>query len=370
MPVYNDLSGRAAKPRTLRLRGLVIGVVLTVLSFVFYQQSSGKFDDTFELTVLANSIGEGLAPGAEVKYRGMAIGTVTSLESVGYNKQKLTVVLDPQQARVLTSDTKALFTSSNVFGTSAVELDSSGAGAPLVANQTLQIGANVQAASITGLLRQGQKLTQVIDSADVEHIVNVLRRHADLTGPVAKSVLDFAKILADSQTVPVSQSLSVMGSFVNGLSDFVPLIGLINQLLDQLQFLVDPGGADRTNVIMQRIGRLLTAGGQIFARNNAWLVPLVDGLMNAVIPAAFAVGSLAPAYDRLSGLLDRTSAAFPVVNGKPRLQVELLLDTMPGLAAGLPSPGVDPGPGPTPAPAADPSAGPPPDPAPVPVGGR
>ncbi|MCV7228368.1 MlaD family protein [Mycolicibacterium komossense] len=350
MPVYLDHSGRSASSRRLRVRGLAVGVVLAVATYFLYQQSTGKLDDTFELTVLANSIGEGLAPGAEVKYRGMTIGSVKALESAGYNKQKMTVVLDPRQAKILTTATSARFTSSNVFGTAAVELVSNGDGAPLGTNQTLEIGANVQAASVTGLLRQGQKLSQIIDSADGEHIVNVLRRHADLTEPVAKSVLDFARILADSQTVPFSQSLSVIGSFVNGLNDFVPLMGLINQLLDQLQFLAEPGGADHTNVILQRIGQLINGGGQIFARNNSWLVPLVNGLMNAAIPAAFAVGSLAPAYDRLSGLLDRTSAAFPVRDGKPRLQVELLLDSMPGLAAALPSPGVDPGPTPGPPP--------------------
>ena len=357
MPTYQDPSGRAAGTRTLRLRGLVVGVVLSVAVYALYQQSSGKYDDTFELTVVANSIGEGLAPGAEVKYRGLAIGSVKSLESAGYNKQKMTVVLDPRQAKVLTADTKAQFTSSNIFGTSAVELVSNGDGAPLAVNQTLEIGDNVQAASITGLLRRGQKLGQVIDSPDVKQIVNVLRKHADLTEPVAKSFLDLAKILADAQTVPFSQSLSVIASFVNGLNDFIPLIGLINDLLDQLQFLAEPGGADRTNVILQRVGTLLNDAGQIFARNNSWMVPLVDGLMNVAIPGAFLAGSLAPAYDRLSSMLDRTSAAFPVLDGKPRMQIELMLDSMPGLAAALPSPGVDPGPAPDAAPVPAPAGG-------------
>ena len=45
---------------------------------------------------------------------------------------------------------------------------------------------------------------------------------------------------------------------------------------------------------------------------------------------------MAPVYDRLSGLLDRTSAAFPVVNGKVRMQIEVGLEAMPGLAAALP----------------------------------
>jgi ABC-type transporter Mla subunit MlaD len=343
MPTFDDLSGRAASTRTLRIRGLVIAVVVSAIAVTLYQQNTGKNADTFQLTVLADSIGEGLAPGAEVKYRGLAIGSVKTLEAAGYNKQRMTVVLDPRQAKVLRADTRAQFTSSNVFGTAAVELVSSGGGGPLAPNAILQIGADVQAASITGLLRQGQKLTQVIDSPEVNRILEVLHRHSDLTGPVTKSLFDFAKILADAQTVPFSKSLSVIASFVNGVNDFIPLIPLINQLLDRLEFLVQPGGADRTNEVLLQIGQLLNDGAGIFAKNNYWLIPLVNGILNMAVPTAFALGSLAPAYDRLSGLLDRTSAAFPVQDGKVRMQIELILDSMPGLAAALPS--VPPAPG-------------------------
>ena len=65
---------------------------------VLYQLAAGKYEPAFNLTVLADSIGEGLTPGAEVKFRGLTIGSVKKLESVGYNRQKLTLVLDPRQA--------------------------------------------------------------------------------------------------------------------------------------------------------------------------------------------------------------------------------------------------------------------------------
>lgn len=337
MPTFQDLSGRAAPARTLRVRGLVMAIVLGIVAFALYREGTGQNADTFKLTVLANSIGEGLTPGAEVRFRGLTIGSVKQLESAGYNKQRMTLVLDTDQAKVLTADTKAQFTSSNVFGSAAVELVSGGSGARLASNQTLEIGADAQAASITGLLRQGQKLSQIIDSPDVDRIIQMLRRHAGLTEPVARSIFDFAKILADAQTVPFSQSLSVFAAFINGADDLIPLVGLTNEVLDELVFLGKPDGANRTNEVLRQMSQLLYDGGQIFAKNNSWLIPLVNGLLNVMSPAAFAVGSLAPAYDRLSSLLDRTSAAFPVQDSKVRMQVELILDAMPGLAAALPA---------------------------------
>lgn len=337
MPVHHDESGRSATRRTLRIRGLIVTVVLATMGLVLQQQATGRFDDTFRLTVMADVIGEGLAPGAEVKFRGLAIGSVKTLEPAGFNKQRLTVVLDAAQAVALTADTEARFTSSNVFGSAAVELVSSGHGAPLARNQTLLMDTDeVQAASITGLLRQGQKLGAVFDSPEFDHIIEVLRRHEDLAEPVATSLFDLARILADAQRVPFSQSLSVMSAFISGVDDLVPLVPLFNDLLDQLEFLVQPGGVERTTRVLRQISDLLRGAGDIFVKHNSWLIPLVASIVNVSVPTVFAVGSLAPAYDRLSGLIDRTSAAFPVQNGNVRMQVEILLNTMPGIAAALP----------------------------------
>lgn len=337
MPAYHDQSGRAAGPRTLRIRGLIVAVVVTVVALLLQQQATGHYDDTFKLTVVTDTIGEGLTPGAEVKFHGLAIGSVKTLEATGFNKQQMTVLLDPRQASTLTSDTKARFTSSNVFGSAAVELVSSGHGPPLARNQTLLMDTTeVQASSITGLLRQGQKLTAILDSPEFGHIIEELRRHGDLAEPVAKSLFNLAEILADAQTVPFSQSLSVMASFVNGVNDLVPLVPLFNDLLDRLDFLVQPGGVERTTRVLRQISDLLRGAGEIFVKNNAWLIPLVTSIVNLSAPTMFAVGSLAPAYDRLSGLLDRTSAAFPVENGKVRMNIDMMLNTMPGIAAALP----------------------------------
>ena len=187
-----------------------------------------------------------------MKFRGLTIGSVKSLQSAGYNKQKITVELEPRQARALAADTTANFMSSNTFGLAAVELVSSGTGPRLRPNQTLLIGANVRSTSITGLLRQGQKIGRMVDSPDVDHIIEIVRRHADLTEPVTRSYFDLVKMLVDSQKVPFSQSLSVLASVVNGASDSIPLIGLAYDLLNGMDFLARPDGVERMNLILDQ----------------------------------------------------------------------------------------------------------------------
>lgn len=346
MPIVPDQGGRAPSSRSLRIRGLIAAVVLAIAGIALYRLGTGSYDDTFKLTVVADSIGEGLTPGAEVKFRGLTIGSVKTLQSAGYNKQKITVELEPRQASALAADTTAKFMSSSSFGLAAVELVSSGSGPRLRPNQTLLIGADVPSTSITGLLRQGQKLGQMVDSPDVDHIIEVVRRHAELTEPVTRSYFDLVRMLTDSQKVPFSQSLSVFASVVNGVSDSVPLIGLAYDLLNGMDFLAHPDGVARMNLIMDQTAKILFDTDKIVAKNVSWLAPFMSAIMDVLLPFSYFQGSLAPAYDRLSGLLDRTSAAFPIVNGKVRMQIEVVMDTMPGLAAALP--GAPPGPPPAP----------------------
>ncbi|HTY34916.1 MlaD family protein [Mycobacterium sp.] len=341
----SDQGVRAPSSRSLRIRGLIAAVALGIAGISLYQLGNGGYDDTFKLTVVADSIGEGLTPGAEVKFRGLTIGSVKTLESAGYNRQKITVELEPRQARALAADTTANFMSSNTFGLAAVELVSSGTGARLRPNQTLLIGANVRSTSITGLLRQGQKIGKMVDSPDVDHIIETVRRHADLTEPVTRSYFDLIKMLVDAQKVPFSQSLSVFASVVNGASDAIPLIGLAYDLLNGMEFLAHPDGVERMNVILDQTAKLLFNTDGIFAKNIAWLAPFMKSVMDVLLPLSYLEGSQAPVYDRLSGLLDRTSAAFPIIDGKVRMQIEVTLGAMPGLAAALPPP-----PAPAPAP--------------------
>ncbi|MCV7092019.1 MlaD family protein [Mycobacterium interjectum] len=340
MPILpgSDQGVRAPSSRSLRIRGLIAVLALSIAGVALYRLGNGGYDDTFKLTVVADSIGEGLTPGAEVKFRGLTIGSVKTLRSAGYNKQKITVELEPRQARALAADTTANFMSSNTFGLAAVELVSSGTGPRLRPNQTLLIPTNARSTSITGLLRQGQKIGKMVDSPDVDHIIEIVRRHADLTEPVTRSYFDLIKMLVDAQKVPFSRSLSVFASVVNGASDAIPLIGLAYDLLNGMEFLAHPDGVERMNVILDQTAKLLFKTDGIFAKNIAWLAPFMKSMMDVLLPLSYLQGSQAPVYDRLSGLLDRTSAAFPIIDGKVRMQIEVTLDAMPGLAAALPPP--------------------------------
>ncbi|WP_280356535.1 MlaD family protein, partial [Nocardia otitidiscaviarum] len=202
MPVFVDHSGRSAGRWALRLRGLVVAVVIAVAATVVTTYAKGGFADRFELTIDAATLGEGLAPGAEVKFRGLAIGTVRAVETVGYGKQRIEVELDRAQARALTDDVTARFTSSNVFGSSAIELVTTGDGGPLREGATLSIGENAANATVAGVFRRAARLTAVLDSDSVRRLFDLLLDNADAIGPTLSSFFETARMMADGQRGP------------------------------------------------------------------------------------------------------------------------------------------------------------------------
>lgn len=342
MPRFHDESGRSASGRALVVRGLIVLAVLSLASSALYRIGSGTTSKPFALTIVTSAIGEGLAPGAEVKFRGLTIGSVKSLESVGYNQQRMTVTLDPEQATALTNDTRAQFTSSNIFGTAAVELLCDGMGGPLAPDRTLEMSDEVQAASITGVLRQADGLSEILDSPEFKSIFDALQRNTALTAPVMKSFFDVAKMISDAQTAPFSRSLSVIAAFAHGFDKFIPAVAMSDDLMDRLTFLQGADGGGATKSIIDEVAQIALKASDAFARNSVWTMPSVNALLDLMVPFTYALGSIPPAYDRLSGLLDRTSAAFPQRDGRIRMQVQLYLDAAPGLAAALPPVGAQP----------------------------
>ncbi|MGL6236963.1 MAG: MlaD family protein [Segniliparus sp.] len=331
MAVYQDLSGRAASVRALFLRGVATLVVLAVAGIFLYRTATGTYKDTFKLTLLTNSIGEGLVTGSEVKYHGYSIGSVETLEPLGGGKQKMTLVLDTPQASSLTADTTAKFIPANSFGTTAVELVSDGRGQRLVSGAVLRIDKQTVATSLTGLLRKANGFSKSIDQSALEEALTVLRKHADLVGPVSQAVVDTAKIvtiLARNQRL--SQSMSVAATVLNGVTSILPVIAGADPAMKSFAQTLSPDIAESGNTQFGYFADWFAELDNDFARNMDWVSPLANGLVNILAPASYAAGSIAPEFSRLPSLIDRTGEVIRKAHGG-QVNLDVTLDEMPGL---------------------------------------
>ena len=59
----------------------------------------------------------------------------------------------------------------------------------------------------------------------------------------------------------------------------------------------------------------------------------IPTVLDLLVPITASLGTLAPSYDRVPEVIDGISDAFPIVDGAPQLQLDIIARTMPNLAA-------------------------------------
>ncbi|WP_206492853.1 MlaD family protein [Rhodococcus sp. KRD162] len=337
MAVFEDLSGRSAGPATLRLRGLAVAVAAAVLAGGLTAYAQGAFDSPFELTLDAASVGDGLTPGSEVKFRGLSIGTVDEIETVGFGRQRLELAIDPSQAGELTDTMQAQFSSSNVFGSTAIELVSDGTGNPLAANSTLEISGNQRGATVTGVFRRVADLTAVLDTERVQHLLDILANSSVEVSRNLKPYFDTAQMMVDNKIDPLAWKLHRGAELGDGMANLIPpLLDLVVGVVDKSVYVEAP--ADRARTIAANDGlsdQLMVPVGDLLKKNNPDLTKLLSTTLDLLVPITASIGTFAPSYNRVPQVLDGISDAFPVVDGKPQLQLDLIVKTMPNLAGAV-----------------------------------
>lgn len=75
-----DPSGRGPTARQLSLAGLAMMTALALLLYLLALRYNGRFEDKVPVTALLTSTGDGLPARADVKFRGMVVGRVESVE--------------------------------------------------------------------------------------------------------------------------------------------------------------------------------------------------------------------------------------------------------------------------------------------------
>lgn len=335
MAVFEDLSGRSAGRATLRFRGIVVALIVIVVAATLTAYARGKFDSTYDLTLDAASVGDGLTPGADVKFRGLSIGTVSAIDTIGFGRQQIALKLDPHQAGELTDTVQAQFSSSNVFGSTAVELVSGGGGSPLPDDSTLAVATDTTGATVTGVFRRVADLTEVLDSDQVQNLLDLLADTSVDVSANLKPYFDTSLMLAQNQIDPLAWKLHRGAEMGAGLNDLVPpLLDLVTGVVDKSAYYEAPDDRTRTlSAINGLSDQLLVPIGQLLETNNPNLTTLLSTVLDLLVPITASLGTLAPSYDKIPGVVDGISDAFPLVDGAPVLQLDVIVRTMPNMAA-------------------------------------
>jgi phospholipid/cholesterol/gamma-HCH transport system substrate-binding protein len=334
MAVFDDLSRRSAGPSALRVRGLVVAVVLVVLGVVLTKYATGDFESRFDLTIDSTAVGDGLAVGSDIKYRGLPVGRVDDIEPLGFGSQRVHAHIEPVVASVLTDDVTARFSSATVFGATVIELYSEGAGAPLREDTVLSLGDDTETATVTGVFRRLASLTDVLDADNTNRVLDLMSRVSSEFGDSLKPFFDTAQMMAETQRAPLGWKLQRGAVLADGLGTSIgPVTDVVDKVVTSSEYFETPENRDRAVKAMQGLGTGLSIPlGDLLRDNNPYLKPLLDTVLDILLPVALSAGTLAPSYQRVPDAIAGVEDAFPTVDGRTQLQLQVIVRNMPTMA--------------------------------------
>lgn len=108
--------------RTMLIRGAALLAVLTVVIGLLFVQARGSFSGDVDVTAKLSSVGDGLAPGADVKYRGVLVGRVTEVDVRPTGGADVTIRLREEHVDDVPADVLVRRVPSNVFAQPSIEL--------------------------------------------------------------------------------------------------------------------------------------------------------------------------------------------------------------------------------------------------------
>jgi phospholipid/cholesterol/gamma-HCH transport system substrate-binding protein len=160
------MADTAAKRTHVRIAAAILAALIVAAAVLTYLSYTAAFTSTDTVTVTSPRAGLVMEKEAKVKYRGIQIGAVKSIEYTG-NSATLMLGIDSSQLRYIPSNAVVRIASTTIFGAKSVEFvpPDSPAAAPL------RPGAAVQASSVQLEVNTlFQTLTDVLHKIDPIHL--------------------------------------------------------------------------------------------------------------------------------------------------------------------------------------------------------
>ncbi|PXW32258.1 UNVERIFIED_CONTAM: virulence factor Mce-like protein [Williamsia faeni] len=117
-----DTTGRNPSSTQYLLRGVAFVIIVVLILAVLALRYDGAFDEKVEVTASLEDIGDGLVSQADVRYNGLIVGAVTSIDATDTTLSNVNINIIPEQAPGIPANVTARTVPSNLFGVNSVEL--------------------------------------------------------------------------------------------------------------------------------------------------------------------------------------------------------------------------------------------------------
>lgn len=325
-----DTGGRDPSVGQYFWRGIAFLAVAIVVFALLLMRYQGKFDSYTRVVAQMTDVGDGLIPGADVRYNGLIVGSVADVEAVGSADvgplKNVNIELTPKQAEGIPANTTARTVPSNLFGVNAVELIQP---ADPVAGH-LEAGATIPADTTADTIRlqdAQNDLLELLRAVPAEDLGMVLGTLADALNGGGETFKTFLPVLdtyfkeLNAQFPPGAPSgFANYNAAVKGISESTP------ELMKTLGRSVIPAMTIAEN---QRNLTALLSSGQglldqtqtLFAKNGAGGIEIVGDMNTMVGAAMYEPDAMPQAIQELYVLAGRVLGVFTGYNGKVQLNL-------------------------------------------------
>ncbi|ASF11465.1 Mce family protein [Nocardia brasiliensis NBRC 14402] len=265
-----DPSGRGPSARQLSLAGLALTAIVLLLLYLLGLRYTGRFEDKVGVVALLTSTGDGLPAHADVKFRGMIVGSVAEVQVVAKGeRQRAELDLKPAVAGMIPAQVTARVIPSNIFGVTAIELVDNGRG-----TATLRAGAEIPEDTSEGTVQLQTTLSvlrDVLDHIQPEKLGRVLATLADALDPAARvpgsTIERLDRWLTEVHAVPgVGNLLGDLGRAATALSVSAPdLVGVLSDSVTTARTLTER--REQLVALLTDAGGAVDSVNSLFARN-------------------------------------------------------------------------------------------------------
>lgn len=308
-----DPSGRGPTMRQLLVAGTIGCLVFLAGLWLLMLRYGGDF--TPKTTVVANltTTGDGLPQKADVKFRGIFVGSVDSVDvaALGEN-QRVTISMKPEYVSGVPNTVTARVVPSNVFAVTAIELIDNGPGPGLREGAQIQQDKSQGTVALQSTLTTVRSVLDKIDPTKLGRILTTLSDALDGSGRVPGSTIE----RLDHWITTVRASVPDFGG---DLDNFAAAAHALNQstpeLVDTLSRSVKVAGTisqRRASLIQLLVGSGSTVDSvnTLFARNPDVGKEVVGGLNQTFGALAKDAGAIPESVGSLNTSLRKLDSTF------------------------------------------------------------
>ncbi|BBX18148.1 Mammalian cell entry related domain protein [Mycolicibacterium duvalii] len=334
----------ASEKRTLTIVGTVVVLCAVAVAgiFIAFKPFAGRPDDEISVAIETPYVGPGVAKGTQLVMHGVKVGEVTAVSRLSGGGVLLDTNLQKSPTKGLTDAMGIDFRTINYFGVTGIDLVAGTGGRPLADGTRLTITPKGNSTLQALLSRLGKLATGALTNQLIE-VVEKATRYTDALNPLAETLVISANALAETQTVSTAQLLT------NATGISVAFPGFADAMLDAGYYATH--GTNKLNKgtwnaseeeyqtvilpFMQYVSdNLFGAIGRLEYTHIDDLTPVIDSVraMTDVVPPLMRPQGMSDMLVELRTRLEKMYAGTPEQRA---LQVRILLDSMPGVAAPL-----------------------------------